>query len=298
MSGETAWIETYDPEKDTGTLAANKGLAPLGFQGSGLNTLLGHAGKRPPMNLDPRGGGLQGDLAMIPTGKQFGGAGVQPFGRSVDPTVKKARNAANLTGQNWMSEYAKNVWDANRMYTEVRKMRMGEVKVGLGVEDREEDLWIETEEFEEDNFGVDDPGSFVAATPLDQLAALFPPSTTTGAEAGSPLPFLPSSRKKRKFYNPILGHHDAETNTPRVLASTQSTSATIDRLAATPKLFWNGAAGDPASEGGVDELERTKRGRIEGAAGKLGIATVEIVVGDDLRAELLPGMWDFGAGRL
>lgn len=148
--GEPAWIEQYDPDKDTGTLAGSKGGAPLGATGTGLNSLLGHPGKpRQPFGGSDRapprdelissqvGGGIHA---------VFGGSGFQPFGKTWDPAAKKAKPAAHLTVENWMFEYAKYVAEMNRKLAVTRKMNLGQVQVGLDVVEREEDMWIEVEE--------------------------------------------------------------------------------------------------------------------------------------------------------
>lgn len=76
----------------------------------------------------------------------FAGVGHVPFGKAWDPTAKKARPAAHLTEENWMHEYAKNVRETNAQLSVVRKMNVGQVQVGAGVVEREEDMWIEVEE--------------------------------------------------------------------------------------------------------------------------------------------------------
>lgn len=76
----------------------------------------------------------------------FAGVGLIPFGKAWDPLAKKARPAAHLTEENWMHEYAKNVRETNAQLSVVRKMNVGQVQVGVGVVEKEEDMWIEVEE--------------------------------------------------------------------------------------------------------------------------------------------------------
>ena len=296
VAGEPAWIETYDPEKDSGTLASAKGLAPIGITGSGLNTLLGHSGKPRSSQSDIlRAGSLaRAEGINLPVGKTFsgfGGAGMQPFGKVIEVGAKKVRPPAIFTGVNWMSEYAKNVQLANKELAELRRGRLMGVRLSLGIEDRPEDLWIEKEDDVDEgayasssytNGGADASGSLAVAS-------------TSANAAGSPLPFLPTTRTKRRFYNPILGVNDPETNTPRVPSSTQPTRATIDRVATTPSLF------ESAPQFDLEEarsMENKRRRTLEKAASKIGIASVEIVVEEEsnYRPYLTPGSWDFQAG--
>ncbi|ORY87470.1 chromatin remodelling complex Rsc7/Swp82 subunit-domain-containing protein [Leucosporidium creatinivorum] len=147
--GEPAWIETYDPEKDTGTLATAKGPAPPGATSSGLNQLLGHSGKPRPIQPDLRAGAQRDDFSSTVGGGMhaiFGGVGQVPFGKAWDPSAKKAKPAAHLTAENWMLEYAKNVRESNAQLGVVRKLNVGQVQIGVGIVEREEDMWIEVEE--------------------------------------------------------------------------------------------------------------------------------------------------------
>jgi len=140
-AGEPAFIEPYDPEKDTGTLAVSKGNAPPGATSLGLNVLIGHPGKPklPGSELisSQIGGGLHAT---------FGGNGLQPFGKSWDPSAKKAKPASHLTVEDWMYEYAKEVGDFNRRYGVVRKSHVGQVEINLGIKEKEEDCWETVEE--------------------------------------------------------------------------------------------------------------------------------------------------------
>lgn len=139
-------MEPYDPEKDTGTLATSKGNAPVGATSLGLNVLIGHPGK-------PKIPGSELITSQIGGGinATFGGTGLQPFGKSWDPVARKAKPAAHLTHENWMLEYAEQVKKTNDELMVVRKGNVGQVQVGLNVEEKEEDCWewVE-EEYEEE----------------------------------------------------------------------------------------------------------------------------------------------------
>ncbi|GAA5902345.1 hypothetical protein JCM8208_007265 [Rhodotorula glutinis] len=159
--GEPAFIEAYDPDKDTGTLATSKGNAPPGATSLGLNHLIGHPGKPkvPGAELLPVGGAA-GYTAT------FGGTGMQPFGRAWDPQAKKAKPAPHLTWSNWMLEYAQNVRDENARLAGVRRGNVGQVQVGLGVEENEDDCWEWVEE-EYDDVDEDEVKPPVAAVVAD-----------------------------------------------------------------------------------------------------------------------------------
>ncbi|GAA5921055.1 hypothetical protein JCM3775_004071 [Rhodotorula graminis] len=168
--GEPAFIEAYDPDKDTGTLATSKGNAPPGATSLGLNHLIGHPGKPkvPGAELLPVGGGA-GYTAT------FGGTGMQPFGRAWDPQAKKAKPAPHLTWSNWMLEYAQNVRDENARLAVVRRGNVGQVQVGLGVEENEDDCWEWVEE-EYDDVDEDEvkPPVAAAAAAVDAAAPPVP----------------------------------------------------------------------------------------------------------------------------
>ncbi|GAA5911621.1 hypothetical protein JCM6882_008056 [Rhodosporidiobolus microsporus] len=146
--GEPAFVEPYDPDKDTGTLATSKGNAPPGATSLGLNVLIGHPGKpKVPggelISSGFGGGGIGGPAGAPAT---FGGTGLQPFGKAWDPAARKAKPAPHLTPENWMLEYADAVRGANVELGLARRANVGQVQVGLGVEEREEDCWEWVEE--------------------------------------------------------------------------------------------------------------------------------------------------------
>ncbi|GAA6049968.1 hypothetical protein JCM3770_007073 [Rhodotorula araucariae] len=189
--GEPAFIEAYDPDKDTGTLATSKGNAPPGATSLGLNHLIGHPGKPkvPGAELLPVGGTYTAT---------FGGTGMQPFGRAWDPTAKKAKPAQHLTWENWMLEYAQSVRDENAKLIGVRRGNVGQVQVGLNVQEREEDCWewVE-EEYTDDEEEMKPTPPPVAAPPptamqIDPYAAARAPAGAASAFAGG-LPSLPPS---------------------------------------------------------------------------------------------------------
>lgn len=321
--GEPAWIETYDPVKDTGTLASAKGPAPAGATGTGLNTLLGHSGKPRPQHQQPdlRGGPAPRDdyiTSQVGGGMHavFGGSGLQPFGKTWDAAAKKAKPPAHLTPQNWMSEYAKSVGEANRELGVVRKMNVGQVQVGLGVVEREEDMWIEVEEEDEvvepvegaaavamdvdgvasTSKGLDTPLALDSAVPRPLAVNLLKDDSAAPSPAAvaSPAPGLsragsPAKKRMLKVYNPIRGIYEPETNVPHVFASTQPTRSSTELVDLVPHVF------EDDEEVTLDE-ERSKRRKLEVGAAKAGVASVEYVVDDSALGQmeaLLPGIWDF-----
>ncbi|BGO94906.1 hypothetical protein NBRC10512_006169 [Rhodotorula toruloides] len=328
--GEPAFLEAYDPDKDTGTLATSKGNAPPGATTLGLNHLIGHPGKPKLPGADLIASQLGGGPVAT-----FGGQGIQPFGRTWDPTAKKAKPAAHLTWQNWMHEYAKNVRDENAKLVAVRRGNVGQVQVGLNVEEREEDCWEWIEEeytddeeepapsvkMEEAN-GTPAPGTPNAAQPgfsaglgslpslppaglsLPLAPSLLPPSAAASpAPEPTPPPPRPKKRRMVRVYNPIRGVYEPETNVPHVYRSTQPREV----------VEWERASKIPrtSSEVADGEAEAATEQAREAAA-KFGLASIEYLsdervwamenggstVEDALaarkgREDLLPGMWDF-----
>ncbi|GAA5995580.1 chromatin structure-remodeling complex subunit RSC7 [Rhodotorula paludigena] len=207
--GEPAFIEAYDPDKDTGTLATSKGNAPPGATSLGLNHLIGHPGK-------PKVPGAELMVGTSSSGAHatFGGTGLQPFGRAWDPLAKKAKPAAHLTWQNWMLEYALNVREENAKLVGVRQHNIGQVQVGLDVEEREEDCWEWIEEEYSDDEREVKPDAAAAAMQLDSQP---PSASTTPAPAayaaspapaqGTPAPPFPSLPSLPSVSTPQL--HDA-----------------------------------------------------------------------------------------
>ncbi|GAA5853439.1 hypothetical protein JCM9279_007238 [Rhodotorula babjevae] len=184
--GEPAFIEAYDPDKDTGTLATSKGNAPPGATSLGLNHLIGHPGKPkvPGAELLPVGGAPGGYTAT------FGGTGMQPFGRAWDPMAKKAKPAAHLTWSNWMLEYAQSVRDENSRLAGVRRGNVGQVQVGLGVEEDEDDCWEWVEEEYDDDEGVDQAAAPAPAEEVKPSLDAAPPAHGLGGFSNG-LPSLP-----------------------------------------------------------------------------------------------------------
>lgn len=273
-AGEPAWIESYDTEKDTGTLAQAKGPIPAGATGSGLKVLHGHPGKGRLLLPDARGG----DPAVIVM--SFGGAGTQPYGRSSD-VAKKFRLASNFTGTNWMNEYAKNVQETNSNFKAIRKSRVIEVRLSLAVE-KSEDLYTEEAEavptVDSSSIASTSKLSFADSVPRFENSLLSIPAS--GPDSTSPLPFLPIVKKKRKFYNPILGNENADTFAPQVLGSTQPTEAVMERLDLVPRIF-----------------EAKSSRKLEELGGRMGIASFDVVMADggyEPGRSSIPGMFDFG----
>ncbi|CEQ42298.1 SPOSA6832_04103 [Sporobolomyces salmonicolor] len=303
--GEPAFIEPYDPDKDTGTLAVSKGNAPPGATSLGLNVLIGHPGK-------PKVPGAELITSQIGGGMHatFGGTGLQPFGRSWDPAAKKAKPASHLDWENWMYEYAKEVRDKNRELIGVRRSHIGQVAVGLDVAEREEDCWEELEEeYTDDEEQQPAVGTSMHrdVMPPPPPPPAFDPSAIPPAipHVSTPAPYDPSAlsalpTKKRliRVYNPIRGVYDPETNVPHVYRSTQPTTAEVARVDAAAHVLEHV---DEADWVGVDPR---KRRRVELEAAKMGAASLEYVCVDEAwstesrrgREPLSPGMWDFGAG--
>ncbi|GAA5844649.1 hypothetical protein JCM11251_002134 [Rhodosporidiobolus azoricus] len=374
--GEPAFVEPYDPEKDTGTLATSKGNAPPGATSLGLNVLIGHPGK-PKV---PGGELISSQLGGSGITATFGGTGLQPFGKSWDPAARKAKPAMHLTPENWMLEYAEATRQTDRELVVVRRGNVGQVQVGLGVEEKEEDCWEwveeeyeeEEEEDEERKPAMLDSPYSAAASPaqppyfphqqqpydpslpypstsapgdpsLPSLPGVSHPNLPPGAlpslpqfqqqhpslpslphsaaasSAPSPSPAPPRPKQKRmiRVYVPIRGVYEPETNVPHVYQATQPTKVVEQfRVSRGARIL------DEEEEevkqngfGGDGDDRKNKRRKLEDAAARVGVASVEYVsderawalepededqaVEAALRAArgrpvpLVPGSWDF-----
>ncbi|BGP16741.1 hypothetical protein JCM10213_006507 [Rhodosporidiobolus nylandii] len=186
--GEPAFVEPYDPERDTGTLATSKGNAPPGATSLGLNILIGHPGKPKVPGADLITSQIGGGIHAT-----FGGTGMQPFGRAWDPAARKAKPAAHLTPENWMLEYARATRETNEEYIRVRKGNIGQVQVGLDVVEKEEDCWEWVEEEYTDDEEEQKPApmhldpSLSAASPYPAAASPAVPLQATGTYGAPPL---------------------------------------------------------------------------------------------------------------
>ena len=77
----------------------------------------------------------------------FGGVGTLPFGRAWDPVARKAKPAAHLKWDSWMLQYAEITREENAKFVGIRRGNVGQVQVGLNVDENEEDCyeWVEEE---------------------------------------------------------------------------------------------------------------------------------------------------------
>ncbi|GAA5873856.1 hypothetical protein JCM3774_000703 [Rhodotorula dairenensis] len=180
--GEPAFIEAYDPDKDTGTLATSKGNAPPGATTLGLNHLIGHPGKPKVPGAELLTGHIGG---VLPT---FGGVGTLPFGRAWDPVARKAKPAAHLSWETWMLQYAQITREENAKFVGIRRGNVGQVQVGLNVEENDEDCyeWVEEEysdhEEEQDAATTAPEGDLATAVKSEPTPApSLPPPPTPGA---------------------------------------------------------------------------------------------------------------------
>jgi hypothetical protein len=275
--GELAYIEPYDPERDTGLHAVPKTALP--------NPTTSQPTKQSRPELERRrehdyitsdiGGGIHAI---------FGGTGLQPFGRTWDPSAKKAKPASHLDMENWMYEYAKSVSEANKELAVIRRSNIGQVQVGVGIVEREEDMWTEVEEeVEENEEGEDVDMREPKAETMDSL---------------------PTTKRKRKIkvYNPLRGVYDAETNVPHVYRSTQPTRCEIELIDKVPHI----SGDEELLDEGADELavkeRKAKRRRLALRAAKTGLASIEYALdpesyGWSNSEPLMPGLWDFRAGH-
>lgn len=77
----------------------------------------------------------------------FGGVGTLPFGRAWDPVARKAKPAAHLKWNTWMLDYARITREENAKFVGIRRGNVGQVQVGLNVDENEDDCyeWVEEE---------------------------------------------------------------------------------------------------------------------------------------------------------
>ncbi|GAA6059498.1 hypothetical protein JCM10212_002241 [Sporobolomyces blumeae] len=239
--GEPAFIEPYDPDKDTGTLAVSKGNAPPGATSLGLNVLIGHPGKpkMPGSELisSQIGGGLHAT---------FGGTGLQPFGKSWDPSAKKAKPASHLDVETWMHEYAKEIGETNRRLLDLRRGHVGQVAVSLGIEERDEDCWETVEEEYTDDEAQ--PQSLPAAYqpthlhptgPPPSNQAVPPPPASSSSSAPSD-PNAPAAASASTFSLPTI--HGPENGSSSPHPSTSQAVSPLPFAAAAASAITSASA--------------------------------------------------------
>lgn len=124
-----------------------------------MNHLIGHPGKPKLPGSELITSTVGGTL---PT---FGPVGTLPFGRAWDPVARKAKPAAHLTVENWMLEYARMIRDENTKFVSIRRGNVGQVQVGLNVEENEEDCYEMVEEEYTDDEDVESLAAAVKAEP-------------------------------------------------------------------------------------------------------------------------------------
>lgn len=178
--GEPAFIEAYDPDKDTGTLATSKGNAPPGATTLGLNHLIGHPGKPKVPGAELLTGQIGG---VLPT---FGGVGTLPFGRAWDPIARKAKPAAHLSWETWMLQYAQITREENAKFVGIRRGNVGQVQVGLDVEENDDDCYEWVEEEYSDPEG--DEVAAAATAPEGDLASAVKSEPTPAPSLPPPTP--------------------------------------------------------------------------------------------------------------
>lgn len=324
--GEPAHVEQYDaalgPDSNA-ALASRKLLTPFNALGSGLSALA-HAGKLTKQNPNAAANGDP----LLALASAFGGTGAEPFAAGLDAAQaqKRGKGAGGLTAENWMAEFARNVGEVNGELAKVRGLNVGEVGVGWGVEEREEDCWVEKEvEVDSEEEEAEADKAALGGTPAPpgggglapvggggSTRASPAPTTAAGLQPpGTPAPDQPPAKRRKiiKVYNPVRGIYDPETYVPHVPASTQPTTARAFKVDRRPHLF--GGLDDGLEDEGVEEddegavarrqwaRERRVLRRWEVAAGRKGVASLEFGVepgAGEEREPLVPGMWDFGAG--
>lgn len=252
--------------------------------------MIGHPGKPKLPGAELLSGQIGGPL---PT---FGGVGTLPFGRAWDPVARKAKPAAHLTWENWMLEYAQMVREENTKFVSIRQGNIGQVQVGLNVEENDDDCyeWVE-EEYTDDeevdpaaaavkpeptpaSIGPDGstPMRFDSATPAATPAPTeLPPlaSTSSGGAlsalpaapspgvAPTPPPPRPKKRRMVRSYVPIRGLYEPETNVPHVYRATQARRVLgFERASKVPRLESGTDADQTASVAGANGAQVQRAG--------------------------------------
>lgn len=177
---------------------------------------------------------------------------MQPFGRAWDPSAKKAKPAQHLTWSNWMLEYAHNVRDENAKLIGVRRGNVGQVQVGLNVEEKDEDCWewVE-EEYTDDEEEVKPPVvpspaamqlDSSAPSPASQGATPAPaPAPAPAAAFANGLPSLPSTSLNTASPHPSAPVDSSLPSFPSALPGTgalppSGASSLAGSRAATPSV--------------------------------------------------------------
>lgn len=285
---------TYEPGADTGITAAPK---------SGFGTPVG--GKTGSLLRGLETSNLISSQVGVGINAVFGGNGLQPFGRTWDPSSKKAKPAPHLTIDNWMHEYAKNARHANTMFRQIRTASLEEVQVTLSPQELPGEGVMEIEEWvdEEDLMNEEEaPAPQGAASASNSQLRRDGPATngraaiTNGETNGGPVILNRAASpggtvrvlRKRTVPNPLRGHYNVDTNLPHVRQDTQPTYSTVEFVDKVPRVYAQDDDGEPAQKRARLETEK--------AAGRQGLWTLDVLTdpaANFASEPLLPGMWDF-----
>lgn len=309
--GELAFVQPYDASKDNGSLASRKGPPVPGAAPAPARLKVAK-----PETGQVASGPMKDDASL---NAGFGGNGAPPFMRGLidDPNstmggaagMKKAKSATGpvmvqLTEVNWMLEYARNAREANAVLGEMRKSLAGEVRLDLDREEGEQEYWMEGDEYgvgeeeaeqkqaiqvqraamkvklrmadngDDDEDQEEDEEAEEAAI-TDAMRLVSPIKRDNARQVGAP------PTKRRRIFNPIRGIIEPETNSPLVYASTQATRATMKRISGIPRIDQSGTSLSYEPHfAGSNEKEMEERLRLGLKARKLGMASIELVVGD------------------
>lgn len=170
--GEPAYIETYDPGRDSGALTSAKASGPSGSGSQSSKSRLNEDGTL-------SGGAVSQELASITGASRdgrssvFGSVGRDPFyARAEDDSSTSTASTSHakkpkplpphLTQENWMFEYARAAREANAELLRIRSVHVGPVRLSANGNDDDPEAWteaeVEVEETDTDEQEEDDDG--------------------------------------------------------------------------------------------------------------------------------------------
>jgi hypothetical protein len=281
--GDSAYVETYDPDIDSATLAQPK---HGGAVGSGGGPVMKAAVKTP----------------LLPTGVTdahtvFGSSGANPF-KNYDPNNTKSRRPkAGLTQLNWMSEYAHGIASANKDISVWRQMRGSNIT--LGNEPEGEDEAGDSVAEEETTVAAT-----TAAAAVDQLKAGSNGDVEMASPGGAAAGTVVVKQQRKRPRPRLVGIYEPHTNLPHVRLDFEPTRATFERVSNLPDIPLLPEAEEEEEEmdpedGGGEEAVKRRKLEVARAGASIGLASVVYVMettpeGRDVDTfTTVPGIWDF-----
>jgi hypothetical protein len=293
--GDSAYVETYDPDIDSATLAQPK---HGGAASAGGGAAMKGSVKTP---LLPSG--------VTDANTVFGSSGANPF-KNYDPNNTKTRRPkAGLTQVNWMSEYAHGIAAANKDIAAWRQARGRRITLGNDHEagpDGDEDDVVEGE-------AAAVAAAVTQGTDAQQGSGFHADGQDTKMEQPATATAAVTVNKHKRPRPRLVGIYESHTNLPHVRLDFEPTRAVLERLSSLPEIPLlpdeGGGVGGGDGMMMIDEdeeqdPEEVKRRRLEvaRAGASIGLATVVYEMetnpeGQDVDTRTtIPGLWDFRSG--